>query len=115
MVEVENQQPSEEKEYMTLDMSRTKSKMGRNAAFSKQKTVAFEHMLDVADDQNKLVEIAEKWDGLNLKDTLRPSQMLQENDDEINSEPNCSKQVRHDVGEGENYQSLNQRTKNKHH
>ena len=42
-------------------------------------------MLDVADDQSKLVDIAEKWDGKNLRDTLHPSQMLhggEEDEDE---------------------------------
>ena len=45
----------------------------------KRKTVAFENLLDVADDQEKLVEISERWDGSNI-DTMNPTAMLEDGD-----------------------------------
>ena len=44
--------------------------------FKTQKTVMFKQILEVTDNNENLVQIAEKWDGTNLKDTLNMSQML---------------------------------------
>ena len=62
----------------------------------------FKHMLDVADDPDKLVKIAEKWDGTNLKDTLHPSKMLI-NDGEID-------ELEDDAGDGSSCCSYQSKT-----
>ena len=49
----------EEKNFKTEEQIQIETAMKRNVAFSKTKTVAFQHMLDLADDQSKLVEMAE--------------------------------------------------------
>ena len=68
----------EEKNYKTEDQIRTETALIKNMSFQKTKTVAFKHMLDLADDQSKLVEMAEQWDGSNLN-SLHPTKMLSSN------------------------------------
>ncbi len=45
---------------------------------SKKKTVMFQHILEVADDNDKLIDIAEQWDGTNMESSLNPTAMLVE-------------------------------------
>ena len=87
----------EDKVYKTQEQVNKETALVKNASFAKTKTVAFKHMLDLADDPSRLADMADKWDGSNLRDTLHPSQMLLEDDDE---EQMSELRGRHDDGDG---------------
>ena len=62
-----------------IEISEMREEKDAEPVLYKRKTVAFENLLDVADDQEKLVEISERWDGSNI-DTMNPTAMLEDGD-----------------------------------